>query len=207
MIWLFLKGILIGVAIAAPVGPIGMLCVQKSLRGGFLIGLSAGIGAAIADAIYGAIAASSLTFIMDFLLKKAVILNVLGSIFLCYIGIKMLLPHLRVKSIKDAQTSYLHTMGNTFFLTITSPITVLAFIAIFSGIGLQPTHDYLDAGILVSGVFIGSIIWWVILAGIISYFRKSIDLDKLIIVDKFAGVVLLVFGLWLLKDFVIILTS
>ena len=119
----------------------------------------------------------------------------------------MLLPHLRVKSIKDAQTSYLHTMGNTFFLTITSPITVLAFIAIFSGIGLQPTHDYLDAGILVSGVFIGSIIWWVILAGIISYFRKSIDLDKLIIVDKFAGVVLLVFGLWLLKDFVIILTS
>jgi threonine/homoserine/homoserine lactone efflux protein len=164
----FFKGILIGFSIAAPVGPIGILTVHRSLYAGALAGLATGMGAATADAVYGCVAAFGLTFVSGFLISWNAWLLRAGSLFLIILGIGFLIrpPKPTRKRISQGGTTCFGAYVSSFFLTMTNPMTIVAFTAIFAGLGLGTATgtDYVSAGGLVLGVFLGSSLWWVTLA-------------------------------------------
>jgi len=147
MLALFLKGLAIGFAIAAPVGPIGILCIQRSLHDGFKIGLMTGLGAALADGTYGLIAGFGLTAISSMLVAQQFWIRIIGGLFLLYLGIKTLLTPPRERSaLNQPDRSPWHACATTYFLTITNPMTILSFVAIFAGLGLgSESINYMDA--------------------------------------------------------------
>jgi threonine/homoserine/homoserine lactone efflux protein len=192
---LFFKGFIIGFSIAAPVGPIGILCIQRTLAGGNVQGLVTGLGAATADAIYGFIAAFGLTFISNFLVEQSIWIRLIGGLFLCYLGIRAFLskPQSQVLSVTNRNT--ISSYGTTFFLTLTNPMTILFFAGVFAGLGMvSESIQYTSAGLMVIGVFIGSGAWWLILSGATSILRNKINERKLAWVNKISGFVILAFG-------------
>jgi threonine/homoserine/homoserine lactone efflux protein len=189
------KGLIIGFSIAAPVGPIGILCVKRTLSSGRIFGLLSGMGAATADALYGSIAAFGVTFISNLLLRQQIGLRLIGGAFLCYLGIKTILSQPSTTTPQINQNSLFSAYGSTFFLTLTNPLTILSFAAIFAGFGLgKPGGGYSTAVITVLGVFLGSSCWWVILTGITSLLRNRISLSGLRWVNRVSGSIILGFG-------------
>ncbi len=191
-----LKGFAIGISIAAPVGPIGVLCIRRTLASGWLIGLLTGLGAATADALYGAIAAFGLTFVSSFLVHQQVWLRLVGGAFLCYLGIKTFVSKPVNLTNQPKPTSLLNAFASTFFLTLTNPVTILAFAAIFAGIGLETApRGYQSAGFMVLGVFLGSGSWWLILSFVASLFKNRISLNGLLWINRLSGLIILGFGI------------
>ena len=192
---LFIKGFIIGFSIAAPVGPIGILCIQRTLAGGNVQGLVTGLGAASADAIYGFIAAFGLTFISSFLVAHSVWFRVIGGLFLCYLGIRAFLSKPQSQAVSVTNRNTLSSYGTTFFLTLTNPMTILFFAGIFAGMGMvSESIQYTSAGLMVIGVFIGSGTWWLILSGMTSMVRNKVNERKLAWVNKISGFIILAFG-------------
>jgi threonine/homoserine/homoserine lactone efflux protein len=192
----FYKGLIIGFSIAAPVGPIGILCINRTLSSGKIVGLLTGLGAATADALYGSIAAFGLTFISAFLVQQQLWFRLIGGIFLCYLGLRTMFSTTMNNSTHANPTSMWRVYGSTFFLTLTNPLTILAFTAIFSGIGLVSLGgSYSSAGITVFGVFLGSACWWFILSSLTSLLRDRINRSVLIWVNRISGLVILGFGI------------
>lgn len=192
---LFIKGFIIGFSIAAPVGPIGILCIQRTLSEGNIQGLVTGLGAATADAIYGFIAAFGLTFISNFLVEQSLWFRLIGGLFLCYLGIKAFLSKPQDQVLSLGNRTILSAYGTTFFLTLTNPMTILFFAGVFAGLGLvSESIVYTSAGLMVIGVFIGSGSWWLILSGATSILRNRINDQKLTWINKISGLVILVFG-------------
>jgi threonine/homoserine/homoserine lactone efflux protein len=195
-----IKGIIIGFAIAAPVGPIGILCIKRTLVGGRLAGFFTGLGAALADAFYGCVGAFGLTILSNFLLGIEGILKGIGGLFLLYLGIKTFFekpPSKEGESIKEL--GYFKDFGMTFFLTLTNPMTIISYMAILAGLGLGTTHgNYVDAAFLVCGVFLGSLAWWIVLAELITLFRKRVSAKVFCWVNRCAGSIIVLFGLWAL---------
>ncbi|NTW61001.1 MAG: LysE family transporter, partial [Nitrospirae bacterium] len=152
-----LKGLIIGFVIAAPVGPIGVLCARRTLMHGRRAGFFSGMGAATADAIYGFIAAFGLTFISAVLVDHQFTFRLVGGGLLLYLGVKAFLARPVKKT--DLPRSARHYAGmytSTFFLTLTNPMTILSFAAVFAGFGLAGTKgSILSAGVLILGVFLG----------------------------------------------------
>jgi threonine/homoserine/homoserine lactone efflux protein len=158
---LFFRGLVIGFSIAAPVGPIGVLCIRRTLADGQVSGLVSGLGAATADAFYGCVAGFGLTFISSLLIDQQMWLRLFGGLFLLYLGIKTLLSKPAEKEANIKQSGLFSSYLSTFLLTITNPLTILSFAAIFAGLGLATaTGSYSAALILVLGVFLGSAAWW-----------------------------------------------
>ncbi len=192
----FLKGIIIGFSIAAPVGPIGVLCIRRTLAEGRLAGLVSGLGAATADLLYGCVAAFGLTFISQFLIDQEMWLRLIGGLFLLYLGIKTFLAKDDGEEIEQKKGSLLGAYFSTFILTLTNPLTILSFAAIFAGLGIVNTGgDYLSALILVAGVFSGSTAWWFLLSAGASFFQKKIDAQGLAWINRISGSIIVVFGL------------
>jgi threonine/homoserine/homoserine lactone efflux protein len=191
----FLKGAIIGFSIAAPVGPIGVLCIRKSLAEGRFAGFITGLGAATADAIYGLIAATGLTVVTNFLITYQSALGIIGGLFLLYLAIITYKAQPNLNSNLDLP-SHKSNFFSTLFLTLTNPMTILSFIAIFAGMGLASSDsDYISAILLVSGVFFGSICWWLLLSSGVSFFQKTLDVTKLHFLNKFSAFVIAAFGL------------
>jgi threonine/homoserine/homoserine lactone efflux protein len=198
MITLFLKGLTIGFAIAAPVGPIGLLCIQRSLHDGFKIGLMTGLGAALADGTYGLIAGFGLTAISTLFLTYQSSIQLIGGLFLIYLGLKLLLTPYKKRSIAlQNDSASWHALGTTYLLTLTNPATILSFIAIFAGLGLvNTTNDYGHAIALVAGVMIGSAIWWLLLSASVAFLlRHQLSPGLMRGFNYFSGGIILVFGL------------
>ncbi len=192
---LFIKGFIIGFSIAAPVGPIGILCIQRTLAGGNVQGLVTGLGAATADAIYGFIAAFGLTFISNFLVEQSIWFRLIGGLFLCYLGIKAFLAGPQNQALSVRNRNSLSAYGTTFFLTLTNPMTILFFAGVFAGLGMvSESIQYTSAGLMVIVVFIGSGAWWLILSATTSILRHKIDERKLAWINKISGFVILAFG-------------
>ncbi len=190
------RGVLIGFAIAAPVGPIGLLCIQRTLQDGRKFGFVSGLGAASADGIYGAIAGFGLTFVSGFLVAQQMWLALIGGLFLCYLGVRTFLSEPAAKAVYARRGSLFKAYAATFLLTLTNPITILSFIAIFAGLGLAAAeNNYLEAVSLVVGVFLGSVSWWLLLSGGVSLFRGAFTPARLRGVNVLAGVILMGFGL------------
>ena len=200
---IFLRGLIIGFSIAAPVGPIGVLCIRRTLAEGKLAGFLSGMGAASADMLYGAVAAFGLTVVQSILIGYTNWLRIVGGIFLLYLGIKTFLAKPAGESAKFARGGLFATYLTTFFLTMTNPVTILSFLAIFAGLNLETTSgNYVSATLMVLGVFIGSATWWLALSTGVSLLREKITPALLSLVNRIAGVIIFVFGLMaLLKIF------
>lgn len=195
----FTRGMLIGFSIAAPVGPIGILCIRKSLQFGRRSGFVSGLGAAVADAFYGAVAAFGLTVISNFLLMGQSWLRWIGGIFLLYLGLKTLLSSPRETARSVSQTSLLSDFVSTFFITMTNPMTIFSYLAVFAGFGLSETGGtFSGATLIVVGVFVGSALWWLILSGGVGFFRSRMNLTWMKWINRLAGTIILGFGLALL---------
>ena len=194
-----LQGLVLGFSIAAPVGPIGVLCIRRSMARGFRSGLVSGLGAASADAIYGAIAAAGLTLVADFLVSQKIWLGLLGGAFLFYLGVKTFLsapPEEKTnQEIGGAGGDYISTL----LLTLSNPVTIFSFAAIFSGMSAQSLPVYrFSAFLLVLGVFCGSALWWLTLSASVSLLRSRMTPGMLHWVNRVAGAVIGGFGvvLW-----------
>jgi threonine/homoserine/homoserine lactone efflux protein len=195
----FLRGLIIGFSIAAPVGPIGVLCIRRTLAKGRVSGLVSGLGAATADAIYGSVAGFGLTFISNFLVSQQVWLRIIGGGFLCFLGVRTFLSKPTEYAASAKGNGLLGSYASTFFLTITNPVTILSFAAIFAGLGVGgASGNYVSAAVLVLGVFVGSALWWFILSNGVSVFRAKFNPHSLRWVNRISGVIIIVFGLFAL---------
>jgi len=195
-IGLFFRGLLIGLCIAAPVGPIGVLCIRRTLAHGRIAGLISGLGAATADAIYGSIAGFGLTAISASLLTYQTWFRLIGGLFLCYLGFRTALSKPATHDEPVRGQGLMAAYVSTLFLTLTNPVTILAFAAMFAGAGLAGAGgNYLAAAMLVAGVFAGSALWWFVLSGGISLFRAKCDVRALRWLNRISGVMILGFGL------------
>lgn len=191
----FIKGLFIGIAIAAPVGPVGLLCMQRTVTSGLLIGLASGLGAASADTLYGLIAALGLTFISTFLEYHQFWFRSIGGVLLIIMGVRTykIRPSTSIQSINEIGLlkAYLSTMA----VTLANPFTIFALMAILAGVGISSTRgDYLSAFTVVSGVFIGSTIWWTGLSYFLSKVRNFFKPYYLETINKISGAVIIVFG-------------
>ena len=201
---LFFKGIILGFSIAAPVGPIGILCIRKTLQFGRFSGFFSGLGAAVADALYAVIAAFGLTIISDLLMAGQFWLRLVGGGFLLYLGWKTFFAKIHNKPPEISHTTLLNDFISTFFLTITNPMTILAFLAIFAGVGLSTIEkSNWEAAALVLGVFLGSAAWWLLLSEGVTLFRKQVSENVMLWINRGAGIMIAAFGIAALVTLVI----
>ena len=193
---ILVKGLVVGFLLAAPIGPIAVLCVQRTLSQSRLTGFLSGLGAAMADAIYGCIAALGLTLISKLLIEHRNWLQVVGGAFLCIVGVRTFFSKAAERKPAPKWPGLLGAFFSALFLTLTNPMTFVAFAAIFASVGLGSVRDNkVDIGALVAGVFLGSALWWTVLIGSAHAFRSKMTLDRLGRLNKVAGVVVTLVGL------------
>ena len=190
----FIKGLIIGFAMAVPVGPIGIMCIRKTLAEGHSRGLIIGLGAATADALFGSIAAFGLTFVSDVISSQHLWLSLVGGVLLLFLGLRTFRAKRKDPIIPFDNKGLLGSYVSAFLLAITNPVTIFAFIAVFAAFGLGHTLKIISASILVVGVFTGSCLWFVTLGFIATFFRKKLDSAGLRWVNRIAGILILVSG-------------
>jgi threonine/homoserine/homoserine lactone efflux protein len=200
LISFLLKGVLVGVVIAVPVGPVGILCIRRTILDGRLAGLFSGLGAATADSFFGIIAGFGLTVVSDWLFLYQDFLRIGAAAFLLYVGISSLMadPMARRRSDDDPEGLF-GDFASTFVLTITNPVTILSFIAIFGAIGFTGEQATLThAAILVAGVWCGSFVWWIGLIAATAVLPMTFQRQHLVWINRGSGGILVFAGVMLL---------
>jgi threonine/homoserine/homoserine lactone efflux protein len=173
-----------------------VLCIRRTLADGWASGLVSGLGAASADAVYGSIAGFGLAFISNFLVSQQLWLRLVGGLFLCFLGVKTFLAKPAIEAASGREGGLLAAYASTLFLTLTNPMTIISFAAIFAGLGLAGVRgNYGSAGILVLGVFMGSAAWWLLLSGTVGIFRARFKPALLRWVNRISGVIIVGFGI------------
>ncbi len=191
----FVKGIIIGFCFSVIVGPIGILCIRRSLAEGFLMGLAVGVGAAIADTIFSAIAAFGLTSISGFLLNHMLAFALLGGSYLIYLGITIFKKVPPLIEEKFEKTGFAKVAVTTFFLTMVNPMSILVFIAFMANFGfVTDSINYFLASLLVGGFFVGAAVWWLLLSGVATLFRSRLSTTMMRRVNQISGFVIASFG-------------
>lgn len=194
----FLKGIGIGFSVAAAVGPISLLCVQRTLRRGWGIGLASGLGVATADALYGLIGGLGLTAITNFLVGQQSMLRLVGGAVLVYLGLKTFLSKGEVQAAAERSkgaVGYLGGYTSIFLLTLSNPMTIISFAAIYAGIGVLGLEDgWIAASAFSLAIFVGSSIWWLVLVSGVNRLRSRFKPALLLRLNRFSGVVIAGFG-------------
>jgi len=193
----FLRGLILGFSIAAPVGPIGILCIRRTLAFGRASGLVSGLGAATADAIYGSIAAFGLVFVSNFLVNQQNWIRLVGGAFLCWLGLKTFLAKPSGQFETTKTTGLFGAYVSTFLLTLTNPMTILSFAAIFAGLGLSAAGgNYNTSLLLVLGVFLGSALWWLTLSTGVGLLRSKFNQTAMRWVNRISGAAIIAFGIF-----------
>jgi threonine/homoserine/homoserine lactone efflux protein len=193
---LFIRGLIIGFSIAAPVGPIGILCIRRTLAEGRASGFLSGLGAATADALYGCVAGFGLTVISGFLVDQRFYIQLIGGVFLLALGIKTLRSAPAERAAAASGTGLAASYASTLLLTLTNPMTILSFAGIFAALGVADTGgDLSAAALLVLGVFLGSAAWWLILSGGVGLMREKLSTGILHWTNRLSGIVLVAFGI------------
>lgn len=195
MISILSIGIAIGLLVSLFIGPISIVCIRRSIADGFLIGFFSGIGAGLADVLYGGIAAFGLTVVADFLLAHHLILRILGGIYLLYLGVALL----RNRTIKpdtklSARMNIMSAFSSTFLLTLSNPITIVTFAAIYTLFDI-PELTITTASLLLVGIFAGSSLWWLIIASLGSFLGARLHTNKVALINAIAGIIILLFGI------------
>ncbi len=196
--FIFLKGLMIGLAIAAPVGPIAILTIKTTLAHGRLAGFATGAGAAFADTIYAIIGAFGVVLVSGFLNEYSAVIRIVGGIVLMIIGARIVMS--KKEKQEQAKTKALGSklvkdFVTTFFLTLTNPATIIAFLAIFAALGISATSNFAEAAIVVAGVFAGSLLWWFILSAATSLMRARVTPEILHRINMISGAGIVLFGL------------
>jgi threonine/homoserine/homoserine lactone efflux protein len=194
--FLLLKGLLIGLSIAAPVGPIGLLCIKRSLGQGMAMGFATGLGAATADGFYGAVAGFGLASISGFLMAQQTPLRLVGGAVLLWLGLASFREHQVAERGAAAGRSLGAAYLTTVFLTLTNPSTIISFAAVFASVGLAETAaSYGAAASFVAAVFLGSALWWLVLSGAVALVRARVTPAAVRWINRASGLVLIGFGL------------
>jgi threonine/homoserine/homoserine lactone efflux protein len=200
---LFVNSMIIGLSIAAPVGPIGILCIRRTLAEGRFIGFVSGMGAATADATYGLIAALGLTALTSLLTDErlTLALRIIGGLFMLYLGYRTLISHPKEKAAADEskRSDWLGAYLSIFGLTLTNPMTILSFLGIFAGIsGASASRTPADSFVMVIGIFAGSALWWLVLSGGVSLFRERVTPTWMLWINRVSGAIIVLFALRIL---------
>ena len=193
---LFAKGLAFGFVLAATVGPMWVLCFRRTVAHGALGGFVSGMGIAVADGLYGAVAAFGLTVVSGFLLQHGFVIGLTGAVFLVYLGITTLTARPELETKNELQASLARAFLSTLGLTLANPPTILAFAAIFAGLGLASGQSYAAAAVVTLGVFLGSSAWWVILSALAGRFRAYVNTRFGRAVNLVSGLTILGFALW-----------
>lgn len=196
------KGFALGFAIAAPLGPIGALCINRTLQRGFWAGMAGGLGTAIADAFYGALAALGFAAFSTFLSQIDGPMRLIGGLAMIWLGWVGMKPKPPRPAAEIGARDLLGTVGATFLLTVTNPTTILSFALFFAGLGLASSADGASAALVVAGVFCGSLAWWIILSGGVSLVRHRLSDRFALWVGRISGGLILAFGLFAVGSFV-----
>ncbi len=191
----FFKGLLLGFSIAAPVGPIGVLCIRRTLAFSMKNGFISGLGAATADSFYGAVAAFGLTMIANFLLGYQFYLHLFGGLFLIYLGYNTFRSWPAEQAAAVSGQGLIGAYTSTLLLTLSNPLTMMMFLGVFVGLGVGETN-YFSAWSMVSGVFFGSALWWLLLSGVTSLLRTRLDSGQLVWINRSSGLIILGFGFY-----------
>ena len=203
------KGMAVGLSIAAPLGPIGILCINRTLSEGPRMGLICGLGAAAADALYALAGTVALSVIGQWIIDDRTLLRIIGGIFLVYLGARTFMRPAVLAPPRGRATTLLPpgahaAFMSTFLLTLANPITMLSFAAVFAGLGAAPVGKVPGviqgadsaAAALVLGVFLGSATWWLALSGVIGRLRHYIGVHALTVINRVCGTVLTAFGVY-----------
>ena len=193
---LLINGLGFGVMVSAPLGPLGVLCIQRTINKGFLSGFVSGFGAAIADIIYASIAGFGISIIADFLEAQQLIIRAVGGIILVVLGYMIFMsnPVNQLRRHKTKKSSYLGDFISSFFITITNPLTVVVFGVAFTSVGLNEGNSLESVVLILSGVFFGALFWWMGLTFLVNIFRNKIRLRNLWWINKITGVLVAIFG-------------
>lgn len=191
----FVKGLILGFIICVPFGPIGLLCVRRTLMDGKVAGIASVLGASLVDTIYCAIAGLGVSYISNFLTNERTILRLAGGLILIAMGIKIYFTHPTEKAPEAKGHGLFASFGSSFFLMLTNPLAILVFTATFSALGIGGWHyASLSTGMLVAGVFVGSALWGPIFAVGVSLFSPQLTPHQLRLANRIAGVILFGFG-------------
>ncbi|MGE4290506.1 MAG: LysE family translocator [Salinivirgaceae bacterium] len=196
----FLKGLLVGIIVSAPMGPIGVLCVQKTVNKGRTIGFLSGLGAATADTVYAVLAAFGVTFITNFLSKNQELFQVVGIMVLIFLGFRMIfnnpVKQYRYHRTSSKKMSAVRDYVSVFFLTISNPLTIIFFGAAFTMLGLlTQIEGQRNNLLLVAGIFAGASLWWFVLTYIVNIFRKRFRLRNIFILNRASGVIIVLLSI------------
>ena len=194
----FLRGVFVGAAIAVPVGPVNLLTLRRTLAYGRRSGVATGLGAGLADTLYGAVAAFGLTLVSDLLLAGQTWLRVGGGFFLVFMGLRALRSHASPELASDLRPGFLQAAVSSFLLTLSNPVTIVAFGAVFAAVGVvDPDPSRLHASLLVCGVFVGSMSWWLLITDIVGSVRSRTSPLLVRRMSEVSGVLIALFGLGL----------
>lgn len=189
-----MEGISVGFVASVPLGPIGVLCIQRTLSKGRRSGFASGCGAASSDFIYAVVAGFSISMVTDFVQAHRQTLFIGGALVLIFLGIRMLIskPHLQLRQqrqTRQTNASLWQDFVSTFFLTISNPLALFVFMGAFSLVGVQETR--LERILIVGGVFVGAITWWFILTLLVGLFRRMLTLRRLLYITRIAGAIII----------------
>ena len=205
---LFFKGIIVGLLVSVPLGPVGVLCIQRTLNKGRLAGFVSGLGAAVADTIFAIIAGFGLTIIINFIEERHVYFQIIGGLFVLYIGLRIFytnpVKQLKLQRLKKTQLS--QDFVSIFLLTLSNPMAIFLFLAIMAAINVASDKlSIIEISLLTAGISAGAILWWFMLSTIANRFRKKIRLRNIWWLNKITGSVVFLFGLlvlisiWIIK--------
>lgn len=190
-----LRGLIIGFTIAAAVGPISLLTIRRTIAHGQLYGLVSGLGVATADASYAGIAAFGLTAVTGLLVSGRFLLGVVGGAIIMLLGIRTMRSRPGEVARDEDRPGLAAAYISIFALTMTNPMTILSFAAVFAGLGLAVGSSFSDALVLTLAVLVGSSLWWVVLTSIVGWLRVRVSTTALLWVNRISGAALVVFGI------------
>jgi threonine/homoserine/homoserine lactone efflux protein len=189
-----IRGLIIGFTIAAAVGPISLLVIRRTIEHGGIYGFASGLGVATADASYGAIAAFGLTAVTSALVSGKLVLGLVGGAIIVLLGIRTMLSRPGEVARDADRPGLAGAFASIYALTMTNPLTILSFAAVFAGLGLVSGSSFIDAAVLTLGVWAGSTLWWVVLTAIVTWLRERVSPRVLLWVNRISGAALVVFG-------------
>ncbi len=188
----FFKGFLVGIIISAPIGPVGALCIQRTMNNGKLSGILSGIGSAVGDSIFAVIAIFGLSFISGFLDEKEAWFRIGGGIILLYFGLRVYLSKPQDFSKKNNEVNHFGTIGSALLLTISNPLVILSIIAVFAVLGIvNPTSSYPSTVLLILGVFSGAVFLWIVTCNILSNYRARMGQKGVLLINRITGLFIL----------------
>jgi threonine/homoserine/homoserine lactone efflux protein len=196
-------GIIIGFSIAATIGPIGILCIKRTISEGRMMGFVSGLGAATADLLYACVIGFGLTIISGFLLDHMTWLRIIGGGILVCIGLQTLFTQPSEKLTSENGKGLIRAYYSTFFLTVMNPMTIIMFAGIMAGLGGGITgNNYLSTSLLVIGIFVGSVLWWAILSLGFGSVREKIHSNILLWINRISGFIIIGFGIAVLGNWI-----